>query len=364
MFITASIGIAVGLEEPDVLLRNADLAMYEAKGQGKGRYEIFQRHMHEALAQRLDLELDLKRAARCASEFVAPLPADRRAGHGEVVGVEALIRWKHPDRGPDPPRPVHPDRRGERTDPRARPLGAVGGVPDGWSTGRTPTASSGSNVNISGAQLRQASLVREVGEILEATGLEPERLTLEITESVLMEVSSSNTERLDALEKLGVQLAVDDFGTGYSSLQYLKRFPVDWLKIAKPFVDGVGDSDAQARIARAIVDLAHSLEIEVIARESSPDVRPRCSGSWAAPTARAFTTRRRFRPKTSPPTSPPARSLASRFTPRSRKGRSRPGIPIRPPTAPRLNASCQDASKNSAARPASAASAVPSATRW
>jgi EAL domain-containing protein (putative c-di-GMP-specific phosphodiesterase class I) len=80
-----------------------------------------------------------------------------------------------------------------------------------------------------------------------------------------MEVSSSNTERLDALKKLGVQLAVDDFGTGYSSLQYLKRFPFDWLKIAKPFVDGVGDSDAQARIARAIVDLSHSLEIEVIA---------------------------------------------------------------------------------------------------
>jgi EAL domain-containing protein (putative c-di-GMP-specific phosphodiesterase class I) len=123
----------------------------------------------------------------------------------------------------------------------------------------------GLNVNISGAQLRQASLVREVGEILDATGLEPHRLTLEITESVLMEVSSSNTERLDALKKLGIQLAVDDFGTGYSSLQYLKRFPFDWLKIAKPFVDGVDGSDSQARIARAIIDLAHSLEIEVIA---------------------------------------------------------------------------------------------------
>lgn len=84
------------------------------------------------------------------------------------------------------------------------------------------------------------------------------------TESVLMEVSSSNAERLDALKKLGVQLAVDDFGTGYSSLQYLKRFPFDWLKIAKPFVDGVEGSDSQARIARAIIDLAHSLEIEGI----------------------------------------------------------------------------------------------------
>jgi len=263
VFITASIGIAVGLEESEDLLRNADLAMYEAKGQGKGRYEIFQLHMHEALAQRLDLEQDLKRAAD-REEFVLHFQPIVETDTATVVGVEALIRWMHPTQGL-----IMPDR----FIPIAEESGQIHALGRWviWEAcqrvleWQDDHGRLGLNVNISGAQLRQASLVREVSEILEATGLEPERLTLEITESVLMEVSSSSTERLDALKKLGVQLAVDDFGTGYSSLQYLKSFPVDWLKIAKPFVDGVGDSDAQARIARAIVELAHSLEIEVIA---------------------------------------------------------------------------------------------------
>jgi EAL domain-containing protein (putative c-di-GMP-specific phosphodiesterase class I) len=253
----------VGLEEGEDLLRNADLAMYEAKGQGKGRYEIFQRHMHDALARRLELELDLKRASD-REQFVLYFQPIVEMEEAAVVGVEALIRWMHPDQGMVLP---------GRFIPIAEESGQIHAMGRwvlweacrrvvGWEDqyGRL-----GLNVNLSGAQLRQASLVREVAEILEATGLEPDRLTLEVTESVLMEVSSSNTERLEALKRLGVQLAVDDFGTGYSSLQYLKRFPFDWLKIAKPFVDGVEGSDTQARIARAIVDLAHSLEIEVIA---------------------------------------------------------------------------------------------------
>jgi diguanylate cyclase (GGDEF)-like protein len=263
VFITGSIGIAIGLEEPDDLLRNADLAMYEAKGLGKGRYEIFQRHMHEALAQRLELELDLKGAAD-RDQFVLHFQPVVEMESATVIGVEALIRWMHPSQGL-----ILPDR----FIPIAEESGQIHSLGRWvlWEACRRVVewedahGRLGLNVNISGAQLRQASLVREVAEILEATGLEPGRLTLEITESVLMEVSSSNTERLDALKKLGVQLAVDDFGTGYSSLQYLKRFPFDWLKIAKPFVDGVDGSDAQARIARAIVDLSHSLEIEVIA---------------------------------------------------------------------------------------------------
>jgi diguanylate cyclase (GGDEF)-like protein len=263
VFITGSIGIAVGLEEVEDLLRNADLAMYEAKGQGKGRYEIFQRHMHDALAQRLELELDLKRAAD-RDQFVLHFQPIVEMEEGTVVGVEALIRWMHPEQGLILP---------GRFIPIAEESGQIHAMGRWvlWEACRRVVewedqyGRLGLNVNLSGAQLRQASLVREVAEILEETGLEPDRLTLEVTESVLMEVSSSNTERLDALKRLGVQLAVDDFGTGYSSLQYLKRFPFDWLKIAKPFVDGVGGSDAQARIARAIVDLAHSLEIEVIA---------------------------------------------------------------------------------------------------
>jgi diguanylate cyclase (GGDEF)-like protein len=263
VFVTASIGIAVGLEEPEELLRNADLAMYEAKGQGKGRYEIFQSHMHEALAQRLELELDLKRATN-RDQFVLHFQPIVEMEEETVVGVEALIRWMHPEQGlilPDQFIPIAEEGGQIHAMGRWVLWEACQRVVE-WEDeyGRL-----GLNVNLSGAQLRQASIVREVAEILDATGLEPDRLTLEITESVLMEVTSSNTERLDALKKLGVQLAVDDFGTGYSSLQYLKRFPFDWLKIAKPFVDGVEASDSQARIAQAIVDLAHSLEIEVIA---------------------------------------------------------------------------------------------------
>jgi diguanylate cyclase (GGDEF)-like protein len=263
VFITASVGIAVGLEEPDDLLRNADLAMYEAKGRGKGRYEIFQRHMHEALRQRLDLELDMKRAAD-RDEFVLRFQPIAELETATVIGMEALIRWMHPSQGI-----IGPDR----FIPIAEESGQIHQLGRWvlWESCRRLVEWEGEHgklglsVNISSAQLRQASLVREVAEVLEATGLAPERLTLELTESVLMEVSSSSTERLDALKSLGVQLAVDDFGTGYSSLQYLRRFPIDWMKIAKPFVDGVDRSGAQARLARAIVDLAHSLEIEVIA---------------------------------------------------------------------------------------------------
>jgi diguanylate cyclase (GGDEF)-like protein len=262
VFITASIGIAVGAEDPEDLLRNADLAMYEAKGEGKGRYEIFQKHMHEALAQRLELELDLKRAAD-SDQFLLHYQPIVEMETGGVVGVEALIRWMHPSEGLIGPAQFVPiaEESGQ--------IHALGRFVL-WEACRRVVAWEEThgrlqlNVNISAAQLRQASIVREVAEILGETGLEPNRLTLEITETVLMEVSSSSTERLDALKKLGVQLAVDDFGTGYSSLQYLKRFPFDWLKIAKPFVDGVDTSDSQARIARAVIDLAHSLQIEVI----------------------------------------------------------------------------------------------------
>jgi EAL domain-containing protein (putative c-di-GMP-specific phosphodiesterase class I) len=219
--------------------------------------------MHEALAQRLELELDLKRATDL-DQFVLHFQPIVELDDGTIVGVEALIRWMHPEQGlilPDQFIPIAEESGQIHAMGRWVLWEACRRVVE-WEAeyGRL-----GLSVNLSGAQLRQASLVREVAEIIEATGLEPDRLTLEITESVLMEVTSSNTERIDALKKLGVQLAVDDFGTGYSSLQYLKRFPFDWLKIAKPFVDGVEDSDAQARIARAIVDLAHSLEIEVTA---------------------------------------------------------------------------------------------------
>jgi diguanylate cyclase (GGDEF)-like protein len=263
VFVTASIGVAAGLEEPEELLRRADLAMYEAKGQGKGRYELFQSHMHEAMTQRLELEQELRSAAE-RDEFVLHYQPIVELGSDTVVGVEALLRWMHPSRGLIGP---------EEFIPIAEESGQIHAL-GRWvlrDACRTVVDWEGElgklhlTVNVSSAQLRQASIIREVRETLESTGLEPSRLTLEITETVLMDVSSSNLERLAALKKVGVRLAVDDFGTGYSSLQYLQRFPIDWLKMAKFFVDGVERSDSQTRLARAIVELAHSLEIEVIA---------------------------------------------------------------------------------------------------
>jgi diguanylate cyclase (GGDEF)-like protein len=263
VFITASIGIAVGNEAAEDLLRNADLAMYEAKGRGKGRYELFQREMHRAMAERLELEQDLKRAVE-DEEFVLHFQPLVELDTGRATGVEALVRWMHPEWGMIPPGDFIP--LAEETG-RIHAIGRwvlhrACHLAAGWQDDHGPLELS---VNLSGAQLRQASLVREVSEALEESGLDPELLILEITESVLMDATASNVERLAALKRLGVRLAVDDYGTGYSSLQYLRRFPIDQLKIAKPFVDGVDRSAEEAGVARAIIDLGHSLNLSVVA---------------------------------------------------------------------------------------------------
>ena len=263
VFITASIGIAVGTEKAEDMLRNADLAMYEAKGRGKGRYELFQREMHRSMAERLELEQDLKRAVE-EDEFILHFQPLVRLETGRATGVEALVRWMHPEWGMIPPNDFIP--LAEETG-RIHAIGRwvlheACRLAAGWQAEHGPLEVS---VNIAGAQLRQASLVREVEEALDGSGLDPGLLVLEITESVLMDATASNIERLADLKRLGLQLAVDDYGTGYSSLQYLRRFPIDLLKVAKPFVDGVDRSAEEAGVARAIIDLANSLHLGVVA---------------------------------------------------------------------------------------------------
>jgi len=262
-FVTASIGIAVGRDEPEDLLRNADIAMYEAKGQGKGRYELFQHDMHRAMTDRLELEQDLKRAID-AGQFVLHYQPMVELESGAITGVEALLRWLHPDRGMIAPNDFIPlaEESGQihaigRWVLHEACMQAVEWQADGVAVELS--------VNLSSAQLRQASLVREVDDALQRSGMDPERLLLEITETVLMDATASNVERLAALKRIGAQLAVDDFGTGYSSLQYLRRFPIDFLKIAKPFVDGVDRSSEEAGLTRAIIDLARSLHLGVVA---------------------------------------------------------------------------------------------------
>ncbi|MDP9189378.1 MAG: EAL domain-containing protein [Actinomycetota bacterium] len=263
VFVTASIGVAVGREEPHELLRNADLAMYEAKGRGKGRYELFQREMHRAMTDRLELEQDLKRAFK-EDEFVLHYQPIVELDGGRIIGVEALVRWRHPNRGM-----IAPGRFISIAEDSGQ-IHAIGRWVLGeaclqaanWQADHGPLEIS---VNLSSPQLRQASLVPDVEQALADSGLEPPLLILEITEAVLMDATASNIERLAALKRIGVQLAVDDFGTGYTSLQYLRRFPIDRLKIAKPFVDGVHRSDEEAGLTRAIVDLASSLNLGVVA---------------------------------------------------------------------------------------------------
>jgi diguanylate cyclase (GGDEF)-like protein len=262
--VTASIGISDGTHPPDHLLRNADLAMYQAKNRGKGRYEIFEPGMHAAVVERLELEADLRQALS-REEFLLHYQPVCRLETGEVVGVEALARWEHPARGLIEPKdfiPLAEESRqilalGRWVLREACRQAAV------WQARHRGALEM--SVNLSGIQLEQPDLVAEVRSALERADLDPASLTLEITETALMSDSEANIEKLQALKALGVRLAVDDFGTGYSSLEYLRRFPIDILKVAKSFVDDLQGPAEGAPLVQAILDLADSFGLSVVA---------------------------------------------------------------------------------------------------
>jgi diguanylate cyclase (GGDEF)-like protein len=272
-----SVGIARarGGEEADALLRHADLAMYTAKRDGRGRFALFEPAMHAAAVERLELDADL-RASLERLEAAPSRASDGGDGHdfhlvyqpvvelatGRVVAAEALLRWRHAQRGLVPPAVFIPV---------AEETGLIGSLgrwvleaacrqAAAWGD-RGPVVS----VNLSGRQLDDPALVAGVEGALAAAGLAPRRLTLEITESVVMRRTDATLERLRALKALGVRLAIDDFGTGYSSLSYLQRFPVDVLKIDKSFVDGVASEAHDAALARTIVALGTTLGLRTVA---------------------------------------------------------------------------------------------------
>ena len=261
--VTASVGIATGATLEEDLIRNADLAMYRAKARGRDRFEVFEPSLHAAAVQRLTLEADLKRALERDELCLhyQPIVALRS---GRIAGVEALVRWNHPERGllaPDAFIPLAEETR--QVVPIGRwVLNEACRQAAAWQAIR-PSLAIG--VNLSAVQLDQPLLVDEVAQTLAETGLDPRSLMLEITETVLMQDVESTTERLGNLKDLGVQLAVDDFGTGYSSLQYLRGFPIDILKIAKSFVDGVSGASDDSALARAIIDLGDSFQLRVVA---------------------------------------------------------------------------------------------------
>jgi diguanylate cyclase (GGDEF)-like protein len=267
LFVHASVGVAISAS-PDAtaeeLLRDADLAMYMAKGRGKNRLELFEPAMHSAALARLALKGDLERALE-RNEFVVLYQPVVRLGSGELAGVEALVRWQHPRRGSVSPLEFIP---------LAEETGLI--VPLGrwileeacrqarsWET--ADGASLTLSVNVSGRQVQEAGFVAEVAAVLEATGFPAERLTLEFTESVLMADATRTSASMTELKALGVRLAIDDFGTGYSSLSYLRRFPIDVLKIDASFVAALTAGPDQGALVRSILALGATLRLQTVA---------------------------------------------------------------------------------------------------
>ncbi|MEA2630608.1 MAG: hypothetical protein QOE66_827 [Chloroflexota bacterium] len=269
VFATASVGIAVGTKDrdrPEDLLRDADTAMYRAKAQGKERFVVFDQAMHTSVVERLRLETDLRRAID-RGEFAVhyqPIVALRT---GRIDGFEALVRWEHPERGMIAPSVFIPVA--EETG-LILPLGlwvlrAACRQLRTWQEGAPGLSSLMISVNLSSKQLMQPDLVEQVDQVLRETGLAPEHLKLEITESVIMEHPPSANEVLGRLKGRGIQLSLDDFGTGYSSLSYLHRFPIDTLKVDRSFVNRIDAEDGDPVIVQTIVTLAHNLGMQVIA---------------------------------------------------------------------------------------------------
>jgi diguanylate cyclase (GGDEF)-like protein len=267
LFVGASIGIASSAHPgSDDLLRNADLAMYRAKGLGKGRFQTFEPGMHVAVLERLALEVDLQHALDRGEMTVHYQPVVELATQ-RIIALEALVRWQHPARGMIQPGEFialaeetgHIHRLGHWV------LAQAARDACAWNAGVRADAPVRIGVNLSGRQLQEPTLVGQIAAVLADSGLPAKMLVLEVTETVLMQDLEGTVAKLQELRRLGLGLSVDDFGTGYSSLQYLRRFPLDSLKIAKSFVDGVGGPSQDAAVARAIIELGTSFQLNVVA---------------------------------------------------------------------------------------------------
>ena len=268
LVINASLGIVVaaGDEDPASLVRNADLAMYQAKAGGKGRFAIFELGMYDAAVERLELRAAM-RAAVDGEQFTPYYQPVIDLRTGAIVGAEALVRWNHPTRGLLPPAAFLElaEETGLIVEIGRSVLRQACRDAARWgTTGGQPLTVA---VNLSTVQLREPTLLADVAAALEDFGLEPARLTLEVTETTLMENPDVASERLHQLKGLGVKVALDDFGTGFSSLSYLQRFPVDRLKIDKSFTDALAGagSPEDVTLVGAIAGLGNLLNLAVTA---------------------------------------------------------------------------------------------------
>ncbi len=271
-FVTASIGIAVarptGREPVDaeLLIRDADAAMYRAKERGRGRCEVFDAEMRARAVRRLATERELRHALD-RDELELHYQPVVALGSGEIVGLEALVRWNHPERGLlDPGEFVPIAEDSGLIEPIGRWVQETACRQAlGWHDLRPDQRPLDISVNLSARQVAHRELADSVQEILSGTGIDPVNLRLEITESVLVEESASAIATLEALSEIGVRLVLDDFGTGYSSLAYLNRFPFDALKIDRSFVDGLGVEQERTAIVEAVIGMARALSLDAIA---------------------------------------------------------------------------------------------------
>ena len=263
VMIGTSIGIAVGPADgahADQLTRNADLALYRAKSEGRGTLRFFEPGMDVQMQARRELEHDLRKAL-AAGEFELHYQPMLNLARNDITGVEALVRWRHPERGMIPPGDFIP---------LAEEIGLI--LPLGeWAIREACAAAvvwPGNlrvAVNLSPAQFRSPGLVQVVVDALATSGLAPERLELEITENILLHDSKTTLAMLFQLREMGVRIAMDDFGTGYSSLSYLQTFPFDKIKIDRSFVKDITHAVGSLNIVRAVAAMAKGLGMQTTA---------------------------------------------------------------------------------------------------
>jgi diguanylate cyclase (GGDEF)-like protein len=268
LFIRASVGIAtaeIGMVDADQLIRNADLAMYQAKERRDGEFALYDPSMHSTLVERLALEAELRTAVSEGLMKVHYQPT-YTLDQGALVGVEALLRWTHPERGEIAPDVFIPlaEQTGLIHELGRFVLREACLQGQRWRE-LAPDTVLTIGVNVSTRQLQRATFAEEVREALAESGFPAKHLILEMTESVLMNDTDSSLATLKELKAMGLRIAIDDFGTGYSSLSYLHRFPVDILKIDRSFIERLSDSDARDSLVQSIVQLGHTLQLETVA---------------------------------------------------------------------------------------------------
>ncbi len=269
VFVTASIGIAVfphDGEDMNMLIKNADTAMYHAKDQGKNNFQFYKQSMNASAMERLNLENSLRKAIK-REELLLHYQPRINIHTGRIVGTEALIRWNHPEKGLL--FPAQFIQLAEETG-LILPIGewvlkTACKQNRSWQVAGFLNGRVAVSVNLSGHQFQQESLIKIVEKVLDDSSLDPQYLELEITESIIMKNADITIDMLNKLKSMGVKLSIDDFGTGYSSFSYLKRFPLDIVKIDRSFIKDITHNKEDIAIVNAIIAMAHTLKLIVVA---------------------------------------------------------------------------------------------------